>query len=141
MWELIEAFIQASLKTAQDPVGGPFPAYSAGKSWDEVPGKTSSGKKFHRNVPRTLMSAVPRQLLSTAMEANQSSFQLYSSGVLNASCDTKLEHGVLAVALKLKSMGKPELIYFDLAARGELTRLAFIAGGVDFTGTRRSFDA
>ena len=112
----------------------------SGKSWDEVPGKTSSRKKFHRNVPRTLMSAVPRQLVSTAIEANQSSFQLYSSGVLNASCDTKLEHGVLAV-LKLKSMGKPELIYFDLAARGELTRLAFITGGVDFTGTRRSFYA
>ena len=45
-----KALIQASLKTAQDPVEGPFPAYSAGKSWDEVPGKTSSGKKFHRNV-------------------------------------------------------------------------------------------
>merc|ERR1712136_609571 len=43
--------------------------------------------------------------------------------------------------LKLKSMGKPELIYFDLAGRGELTRLAFIAGGVDFTDTRHSFDA
>ena len=127
--------------------------YPSGKSWDEVPGKTCSGKKFHCNVPRTLMSAVPRQLVSTAIEANQSSFQLYSSGVLNASCDTKLEHGVLAVAeavgkdlyvesyLKLKSMGKPELIYFDLAARGELTRLAFITGGVDFTDTGRSFDA
>ena len=24
--------------------------YPSGKSWDEVPGKTSSGKKFHRNV-------------------------------------------------------------------------------------------
>ena len=50
MWESIEALIQASLKKAQDPVAGPFPAYSAGKSWDEVLGKTSSGKKFHRNV-------------------------------------------------------------------------------------------
>ena len=49
MWESIEVVIQASLKTAQDSVGGPFPAYSAGKSWDEFPSKTSSGKKFHRN--------------------------------------------------------------------------------------------
>ena len=99
------------------------------------------------------MSAVAQQLVSIAIEVDRYSFQLYSSGVLNASCDTKLEHGVLAVAeavgkdlyvesyLKFKSTGKPELIYFDLAARGELTRLAFIAGGVDFTGTRRSFDA
>ena len=30
--------------------------------------------------------------------------------------------------LKVKSMGKPELIDFDLTCRGELTRLAFIAG-------------
>ena len=39
------------LENGQDPGGGPFPAYSAGKSWDEVLGKTSSEKKFHRNVP------------------------------------------------------------------------------------------
>ena len=38
-------------------------------------------------------------------------------------------------------MGKPELIDFDLTGRGELTRLAFIAGGVDFTDMRHSFDA
>ena len=35
--------------------------------------------------------------------------------------------------LKVKSMGKPELIDFDLTGRGEFTRLAFIAGGIDFT--------
>ena len=40
-----------------------------------------------------------------------------------------------------KSMGKPELIDFDLTDRCELTRLAFIAGGVDSTDTRHSFDA
>ena len=27
-----------------------FSAYPGGKSWDEVPGQTNSGKKFHRNV-------------------------------------------------------------------------------------------
>ena len=27
-----------------------FSAYPGGKSWDEVPGQTGSGKKFHRNV-------------------------------------------------------------------------------------------
>jgi len=33
---------------------------------------------------------------------------------------------------------KPELIYFDGAGRGQLTRLAFAAGGVDFIDTRIS---
>ena len=44
MEESIEAHYQASLKTAKDPDGGPFPAYPSGKSWDEASGKTGSGK-------------------------------------------------------------------------------------------------
>ena len=35
--------------------------------------------------------------VSIAIEANQSLFQSYSSGMLNASCGTKLDHSVLAV--------------------------------------------
>ena len=43
------------------------------------------------------MSAVAQQPVSIAIEANQYSFQLYSSGVFTASCDTRLDHGVLTV--------------------------------------------
>ena len=50
MRDSIEAHNQASLKTALDAHGGRFPVYPTGKSWDEVPGKTGSGKKFHHNV-------------------------------------------------------------------------------------------
>merc|ERR1712136_386970 len=50
MEETIEAHYQASLKTAKDPVGGSYPAYPSGKSWDEASGKTGSGKKFYHNV-------------------------------------------------------------------------------------------
>ena len=35
MEESIAAHYQASLKTAQDPDGGPFPAYPSGKSWQD----------------------------------------------------------------------------------------------------------
>merc|ERR1711934_1263366 len=35
--------------------------------------------------------------VSVAIEADQSSFQLYSGGVLTGSCGTNLDHGVLAV--------------------------------------------
>ena len=46
MEESIEAHDQASLRTAADPDGGPYPAYPSGKSWDEASGKTVSGKKL-----------------------------------------------------------------------------------------------
>merc|ERR1712151_365122 len=36
-------------------------------------------------------------VLAVAIEADQSSFQLYSGGVMTGSCGTQLDHGVLAV--------------------------------------------
>merc|ERR1712187_196323 len=44
-----------------------------------------------------LASAVEQQPVSVAIEADQASFQLYSSGVMTSSCGTQLDHGVLAV--------------------------------------------
>merc|ERR1719443_1938645 len=41
---------EAAKKTEKDPDNGPFPAYPAGKSWDEASGKTGSGKKFYHNI-------------------------------------------------------------------------------------------
>merc|ERR1712187_264993 len=41
---------QAAKKTEKDPDGGSFPAYPSGKSWDDVSGKTGSGKKFYHNI-------------------------------------------------------------------------------------------
>ena len=46
---------------------------------------------------QTLMSSVARQLVSIAIETDQYSFQLYSSGVFIVSCGTHLDHGVSAV--------------------------------------------
>lgn len=45
---------------------------------------------------------------------------------------------VVASYLRKCSMGKPELIYFDGPGRGQLTRLAFAAGDIDFVDTRVS---
>jgi len=44
-----------------------------------------------------LATAVAQQPVSIAIEADQSAFQFYSSGVLTAACGTALDHGVLAV--------------------------------------------
>ena len=50
MEESIEACIQASLKNAQDPDGGPYTAFASDKSWSETLDKMGSGRKFYHNV-------------------------------------------------------------------------------------------
>lgn len=49
------------------------------------------------NNDAALTAAVAQQPVSIAVEADQSSFQFYSSGVMTAACGTSLDHGVLAV--------------------------------------------
>jgi KDEL-tailed cysteine endopeptidase len=44
-----------------------------------------------------LMTAIVTQPVSVAVEADQSSFQFYTSGVMTAACGTALDHGILAV--------------------------------------------
>jgi C1A family cysteine protease len=55
----------------------------------------------HQDVPRdnqqALKAAVAQQPVSIAIEADQSIFQFYQSGVLTSGCGTALDHGVLLV--------------------------------------------
>jgi len=49
------------------------------------------------NSVSALMDAVAQQPVSIAIQADQSSFQSYKSGVLTKGCGQQLDHGVLAV--------------------------------------------
>jgi len=49
------------------------------------------------NSDDAMMSALAQQPVAIAIQADDISFQLYSSGVYTADCGTNLDHGVLAV--------------------------------------------
>jgi len=49
------------------------------------------------NSEAQLMAAVAQGPVSVAIEADQSSFQMYSSGVFTGPCGTNLDHGVVVV--------------------------------------------
>jgi C1A family cysteine protease len=49
------------------------------------------------NSDTAMMTALAQQPVSVAIEGDQSSFQLYKSGVFTGSCGTSLDHGVLLV--------------------------------------------
>ena len=61
-----------------------------------VQGSVTGYKDVFNVGERTLMSAVARQPVSTAIEAHQSLRQTCTSGVLITSCGTKLDRSILA---------------------------------------------
>jgi xylem cysteine proteinase len=68
------------------------------------PAVTISGyQDVPQNNENALMSAVAQQPVSVAIEADQSSFQFYSGGVMTSACGTNLDHGVLAVGYGTQS--------------------------------------
>merc|ERR1711988_1871211 len=59
--------------------------------------KLSGFKDVPSKNEAQLMAAVAQQPVSVAIEADQSGFQFYKSGVFSGKCGTKLDHGVLTV--------------------------------------------
>jgi len=73
---------------------GPNNCQSKGKP---VAARISKFVDVTPNSDQALMAAIAKQPVSVAVEADQSSFQFYSGGVMTAACGTALDHGVLAV--------------------------------------------
>merc|ERR1712046_226361 len=67
--------------------------------------KQNSGVTGYKDASgaSALQSALQTGPVSVAVEADQSSFQRYSSGVLSSGCGTSLDHGVLAAGLNTGS--------------------------------------
>merc|ERR1712078_767515 len=60
-------------------------------------GKVTGYKDVQASNEAQLQAAVAQQPVSVAIEADQSGFQFYKSGVFSGTCGTKLDHGVLVV--------------------------------------------
>jgi C1A family cysteine protease len=67
---------------------------SAGKP---VAATLSGYKDVSPNSETALLTAIAQQPVSVAVEADQSVFQFYNGGVMDSTCGTALDHGVLAV--------------------------------------------
>merc|ERR1712195_467179 len=61
------------------------------------PGVVTSFKDVASNSQSQLAAAVAEGPVSVAIEADQSGFQFYKSGIFSGTCGTQLDHGVLAV--------------------------------------------
>jgi C1A family cysteine protease len=56
-----------------------------------------SAVNINANSDNNMMAAIAQQPVSVAIEADQSSFQLYKSGVFTGACGTNLDHAVALV--------------------------------------------
>jgi len=62
-----------------------------------VSGYKSVGSFLFKATKEKMQSAIQQQPVSVAIQADQTSFQHYTSGILSGTCGTQLDHGVLAV--------------------------------------------
>ena len=76
--------------TARD---GTCKATTCGTKYDAI----TSYSDVKADSESSLQAAVAEGPVSIAIEADQSAFQFYSSGILDGTCGTRLDHGVLAV--------------------------------------------
>jgi len=67
------------------------------------PGAVTGYHDVQQNSKEALMSALQKQPVSIAVEADQMVFQSYKSGVMTGQCGTNLDHGILAVGYGTES--------------------------------------
>jgi|Dee2metaT_2_FD_contig_41_861910_length_1200_multi_9_in_0_out_0_1 C1A family cysteine protease len=73
------------------------------KTCTAVPNSAPSKYTDVGHTQSAMEAAVTQQPVSIAIEADQSSFQFYSGGVMTGNCGTNLDHGVLNVGFGTKS--------------------------------------
>jgi C1A family cysteine protease len=80
-------------------VDGSCKASTCGTKYDPITGY----KDVTKDSESSLETAAAAGCVSVAIEADQSAFQFYSSGILNGNCGTNMDHGVLVVGYGTQS--------------------------------------
>jgi cathepsin L len=80
-------------------VDGTCKASSCGTKYDPITGYSDVTK----DSENAMETAVAAGCVSVAIEADQTAFQFYSSGILDGTCGTNLDHGVLLVGYGTQS--------------------------------------
>merc|ERR1711972_14385 len=75
---------------------GTAPTCSSSKSGGGVAAGVVTSYKDVAESEEALKEAVAQGPVSVGIEADQSAFQFYSSGVFDSTCGTNVDHGVLA---------------------------------------------
>merc|ERR1712078_646046 len=93
------------------------------------------GYKDVSNSASALQSALQNSPVSVAIEADQSVFQMYTSGTITSGCGSNLDHGVLAVgydgnSIKVKnswgsSWGENGYVHIDASQCGITTSASY----------------
>jgi len=81
-----------------------------------------------------LATAVVQQPVSVGIEADQSSFQFYTSGVLTSACGTALDHSVLVVGYGTESGVEYYKVKNSWGASWGLKGYVLLARGEDYNG-------
>lgn len=71
-----------------------------------APGQVSGFYDVHPEDTKALMEALAEGPVAVAIEADETTFQFYKSGVLSAQCGANLDHGVLAVGYGKNEKGE-----------------------------------
>jgi C1A family cysteine protease len=70
------------------------------------PGEVTGFYDVHPEDVEALMEAIAEGPVAVAIEADETAFQFYKSGVLSAQCGANLDHGVLAVGYGTSKKGE-----------------------------------
>jgi len=113
---------------------GSQPRCTTGKARALAPGAVTGFVDVPANSEAGLQAALAPRPVSVAIEADQTSFQFYSGGILQSGCGQNLDHGVLAVGYLASGTTNYYLVKNSWGSGWGAAGFISIAAGKDLCG-------